>query len=75
MVVNKADKPDARPYEVHEEVFDLFAALDATDDQLDFPTLYASAKEGWAIEGLEDSKKDLSPLFNTILKLCPCGAR
>jgi GTP-binding protein len=71
VVINKADKPDARPYEVHEEVFDLFAALDANDDQLDFPTLYASAKEGWAIENLEDEKKDLSPLFNTILKYVP----
>src|ERR1700692_434156 len=49
VVINKADKPDARAYEVHEEVFDLFAALDATDAQLDFSTLYASAKEGWAI--------------------------
>jgi GTP-binding protein len=68
VVVNKADKPDARPYEVHEEVFDLFAALDATDEQLDFPTLYASAKEGWAIESLDDPKTDLAPLFNAILK-------
>jgi len=71
VVVNKADKPDARPYEVHEEVFDLFAALDANDEQLDFPTLYASAKEGWAIEALEDEKKDLSPLFNTIVNYVP----
>ncbi len=71
VVVNKADKPDARPYEVHEEVFDLFAALDATDEQLDFPTLYASAKEGWAIENLEQEKKDLSPLFEAILKRVP----
>ncbi|MBL8676383.1 MAG: translational GTPase TypA [Alphaproteobacteria bacterium] len=71
VVINKADKPDARPYEVHEEVFDLFAALDATDEQLDFPTIYASAKEGWAIEGLEDEKKDLTPLFNAIIKNVP----
>ena len=71
VVINKADKPDARAYEVHEEVFDLFAALDATDEQLDFPTLYASAKEGWAIEKLDDPKKDLSPLFNAILKYVP----
>lgn len=71
VVINKADKPDARLYEVHEEVFDLFAALDATDEQLDFPTLYASAKEGWAIEGLDDEKKDLSPLFDTILRHVP----
>ncbi|MBP6951924.1 MAG: translational GTPase TypA [Alphaproteobacteria bacterium] len=68
VVINKADKPDARPYEVHEEVFDLFAALDANDEQLDFPTLYASAKEGWAIETLEDSKTNLTPLFNAIVK-------
>src|SRR3989338_1612092 len=71
VVVNKADRSDARPYEVHEEVFDLFAALDATDEQLDFQTLYASAKEGWAIEGLEDEKKNLFPLFNAILKYVP----
>lgn len=68
VVINKADKPDARPYEVHEEVFDLFAALDANDEQLDFPTLYASAKEGWAIETLEDPKTNLTPLFNAIVK-------
>jgi GTP-binding protein len=74
VVVNKADKPDARPYEVHEEVFDLFAALDANDEQLDFPTLYASAKEGWAIENLEDPKTDLSPLFNAILRRVPIAS-
>ena len=45
--VNKVDKPDARPSEVVNEVFDLFAALDATDEQLDFPILYGSAKQGW----------------------------
>lgn len=71
VVVNKADKPDARPYEVHEEVFDLFAALDANDEQLDFATLYASAKEGWAIANLEDPKTDLSPLFNAIINHVP----
>lgn len=71
VVINKADKPDARPYEVHEEVFDLFAALDANDEQLDFPTLYASAKEGWAIENMEDPKTDLSPLFKAILGRVP----
>jgi GTP-binding protein len=74
VVVNKADKPDARAYEVHEEVFDLFAALDANDEQLDFPTLYASAKEGWAIENLEDSKTDLTPLFKAILNRVPVAA-
>lgn len=71
VVINKADKPDARPYEVHEEVFDLFAALDATDEQLDFPTLFASAKEGWAIENLEDPKENLFPLFKAIARYVP----
>src|SRR3990167_5763319 len=71
VVINKADKPDARVHEVHEEVFDLFAALDATDEQLDFPTIFASAKQGWAIESLEDPKVDLSPLFKIILKRVP----
>ncbi|MDH3475170.1 MAG: GTP-binding protein, partial [Rhodospirillales bacterium] len=46
VVVNKADRPDARPHEVHDEVFDLFAALEADEDQLDFPCLFASAKQG-----------------------------
>ncbi len=47
VVINKVDRPDARATEVVNEVFDLFAALDATDEQLDFPILYGSAKEGW----------------------------
>ena len=47
VVINKVDRPDARPAEVANEVFDLFAALDASDEQLDFPILYGSAKEGW----------------------------
>lgn len=68
VVVNKADRPDQRAYEVQEEVFDLFAALDATDEQLDFPTLYASAKEGWAAEDLEAPRESLNPLFELITK-------
>src|SRR3989338_10660479 len=48
VVINKVDKPDQRAHEVHDEMFDLFAALDANDDQLDFPTMFASAKMGWA---------------------------
>lgn len=74
VVINKADKPDARVHEVHEEVFDLFAALDATDEQLDFPTLFASAKEGWAVASLDDPKVDLSPLFEAILNRVPVAA-
>src|ERR671933_1199537 len=50
VVINKIDRADARVDEVHTEVFDLFAALDATDEQLDFPTLYASGRSGWAVE-------------------------
>ena len=49
VVINKIDRSDARPIEVHNEIFDLFAALDATDEQLDFPTLYASGRAGWAV--------------------------
>src|SRR5487761_1301551 len=57
VVVNKIDRPDARADEVHTEVFDLFAALGATDAQLDFPMLYASGRQGWAVEKLEDERK------------------
>src|ERR1700751_2377545 len=48
VVINKVDRPDARPHEVHDEVFDLFAALDATDEQLDFNTLFSVGRDGWA---------------------------
>ena len=74
VVVNKADRPDARAYDVHEEVFDLFAALDANDRQLDFPVLYASAKEGWAAESLEAPREDMTPLFELILRHVPEAA-
>ena len=70
VVINKADKPDARADWVHDEVFDLFAALDASDEQLDFPIIYASAKQGWATEDLAaaDAKDNgLLPLFRKIL--------
>src|SRR5271168_5165327 len=53
VVVNKIDRQDARPDEVHEEIFDLFAALGATDEQLDFPMLYASGRHGWADASLD----------------------
>src|SRR5579863_6055659 len=53
VVINKIDRPDARAHAVHDAVFDLFAALDATDAQLDFPTLYASGRNGWAVADLE----------------------
>ncbi|MGH7074957.1 MAG: translational GTPase TypA [Stellaceae bacterium] len=68
VVINKIDRGDARAHEVHNAVFDLFAALDATDEQLDFPTLYASGRNGWAVTDLEqDERRDLGPLFALIL--------
>ncbi|MDE1904469.1 MAG: GTP-binding protein, partial [Alphaproteobacteria bacterium] len=68
VVINKVDRPDARPHQVHNEVFDLFAALEATDEQLDFPTLYASGRAGWAAADLDDERRDLTPLFDLILR-------
>jgi GTP-binding protein len=68
VVINKVDRPDARVQEVHNECFDLFAALDANDDQLDFPTLFASGRNGWATEELDGPRRDLSPLFELIVK-------
>ncbi len=67
VVVNKADKPDARPHWVHDQVFDLFVALEASDEQLDFPMLFASAKEGWSVADLDDERKDLHSLFDLIV--------
>ncbi len=67
VVVNKIDRQDARADEVHEEVFDLFAALEATDEQLDFPMLYASGRQGWAVVGLDDERVDLAPMFDLVL--------
>lgn len=71
VVINKADKPDARPDEVLNEIFDLFVSLNATDEQLDFPVLYASGRNGWAVKELTDEKKDLKPLFELILSYVP----
>ena len=68
VVVNKIDRQDSRADEVHVEVFDLFAALGATDEQLDFPMLYASGRQGWAVEALEDTRVDLAPMFDLVLR-------
>jgi len=67
VIVNKIDRQDARADEVHEEIFDLFASLGATDEQLDFPMLYASGRQGWAVTSLTDERKDLAPMFDLIL--------
>jgi len=71
VVVNKVDRQDARADEVHTEVFDLFAALGATDEQLDFPMLYASGRQGWADLELEGARKDLAPMFDLVLSHVP----
>ena len=71
VLINKVDRGDARPHEVHDEVFDLFAALDANDDQLDFPTMFAVGRDGWADDSLDGPRKDLSGLFDLILKHVP----
>ena len=74
VVVNKVDRPDARPLEVQNEVFDLFALLDASDAQLDFPTAFASAREGWASLDSEARGGDLAPLFDLIAAHVPAPA-
>ena len=66
VVINKLDRTDARPHEVLDEIFDLFALLDAEEAQLDFPALYASGRDGWAVTELEDERGDLQPLFDLI---------
>jgi GTP-binding protein len=71
VVINKVDKPDQRAHAVHDEVFDLFAALGADDDQLDFPTLFASAKQGWAADAPDGLQRDMAPLFELILRHVP----
>ena len=71
VVVNKVDRSDARPHEVHSEIFDLFAVLDADEAQLDFPTLYASGRAGWAVADLNAPHTDLSALFDLIVAHVP----
>jgi GTP-binding protein len=71
VLINKVDRSDARPHQVHDEVFDLFAALDANDEQLDFPTLFASARQGWAATSLDAEHRDMEPLFDLILRHVP----
>jgi GTP-binding protein len=69
VVINKVDRPDARPDEVLNEIFDLFAALDANEEQLDFPVLYGSAKEGWMADNAEGPKdQGMKPLFEMVVK-------
>jgi GTP-binding protein len=71
VVINKIDKPGGDPDRVVDEVFDLFAQMGATEEQLDFPVVYAAARDGYAKLDLSDENKDLTPLFQTILKEVP----
>ncbi len=75
VVLNKVDKPDAEPDRALDEVFDLFAALDAREEQLDFPALYASGRAGWADATLDGPRRDLSALFELILSHVPPPAQ
>lgn len=74
VIINKVDRPDGRPTEVVDEVFDLFVSLDASDAQLDFPILYASGRNGWCTRELDDERKDLSPLLELVLEHVPAPA-
>ncbi|OJW71508.1 MAG: GTP-binding protein TypA [Candidatus Amoebophilus sp. 36-38] len=71
VVINKVDRSDSRVEEVLNEVFELFSVLDATEEQLDFPVLYAVGREGWAVTDLKDERKNLEPLFNLMIKHVP----
>ena len=69
--INKIDRPEARPEEVIDEVLELFMDLDASDEQLDCPFIYASARDGYAVKNMDDEKKDMTALFETILEYIP----
>jgi len=71
VVINKTDKPNCRPEEVHEEVFELMFSLDASEDQLNFPTIYGSAKQGWMTTDLKKVSADIFPLLDCIIEHIP----
>lgn len=71
VVINKVDKPNCRPAEVQEMVFDLMSSLDATEDQLDFPTIYGSAKQGWMSDDWKKPTTDITALLDAIIKYIP----
>jgi GTP-binding protein len=71
VVINKIDRPDARCVDVLNDVFDLFVELDATDEQLDFPVIYASGREGYAKKAFEDANTDIVPLLDAVLEYIP----
>lgn len=71
VVINKIDKPDARPDWVLDKIFDLFVELEASDDQLEFPVIYASAKNGWAAKDIDDPRENMIPLLDAVLENIP----
>jgi GTP-binding protein len=71
VIINKIDKPDARPDEVHDKIFDLFVELNATDEQLDFPMLYGSGKDGWADLELDGPRDSIIPLLDAVIEHIP----
>ena len=71
VVINKVDKPNCRPDEVNEQVFDLMFSLNATEEQLDFKTIYGSAKQGWMSEDWKSPSSDITPLLDAILEEIP----
>ena len=71
VVINKIDRPDARIQDIVNKTFDLFVELKASDDQLDFPILYASGRDGYALKDIKDKPADLKPLFDAILRYAP----
>ena len=71
LVLNKVDRAHARPEKILNDTFDLFAAIGASDEQLDFPHLYASGKEGWAVVNMDDERNGLAPLYDLIVKHVP----
>src|SRR5215212_6388129 len=71
VVINKIDRENARPHKVLDMVFDLFVELKATDEQLDFPIVYASAKDGFAVRELHENNEDMGPLFEAIVQHVP----
>ena len=71
VLVNKVDRPDARPHIVHDEVFDLFAGLGADEEQLDFPTLFGSGRDGWVSSSPDEKTEDLTRLFDLVVRHVP----
>ena len=73
VVINKVDRENARPHKVLDMVFDLFVELKANDEQLDFPIVYASAKNGFAMREMHENSEDMTPLFEAIVKFIPAA--